>query len=134
MLENDIHHLQIPGISVLLKARMSSYFEPYTKPHNCNIWGTLWDLGTKIHINASKFPHINDSIKCSYVILVCYVLYHRERERKPTIGGNIIILVEAFCIPQLPLLQNLQSMQDKGFHMFLRLSLIHSILNKYWTD
>lgn len=34
MLENNIHHLQIPGISVLLKARTSSYFEPYTKPHN----------------------------------------------------------------------------------------------------
>lgn len=35
----------------------------------------------------------------------------------------------ALPLPQPPLLRSLQSVQDKGWHMFLILNLIHSILN-----
>lgn len=36
-----IYHRQIPGASVRLKESISSYFEAYTKPHNC-IRGTSY--------------------------------------------------------------------------------------------
>ena len=38
----SIYHLQIPGASVRLKESISSYFEAYTKAHNCIYMKKFW--------------------------------------------------------------------------------------------
>ena len=38
----SIYHRQIPGASVRLKESISSYFEAYTKAHNCIYMKKLW--------------------------------------------------------------------------------------------
>lgn len=49
-----IHHRQIPGASVLLKASISSYFEVYTKPHNC-ITYTMYKTDFRINRRLLKY-------------------------------------------------------------------------------
>lgn len=58
---DDHHHLHTPGSVVLLRARISSYFEPYTNPHNCK----------QISMNG-----------CVFLIVCLQWNKRRERERE----------------------------------------------------
>jgi hypothetical protein len=86
----NVQNRQIPGDSVLLKASISSYFEPYTKPHNCNMEGENATSVSYFVTIPKGIWHYRADEPQEMACFVC--VWERERER----------MVESPCIPQLP--------------------------------
>ena len=118
----SIYHRQIPGASVWLRESISSYFEACTNAHNCITW---WSYGlcffqyNEIYVNkiTTTKELVSQTVE-NMCASVCVCVRERESEREREMVG--------FFTPQLPSPQTLQSVQDKGFHMFPKQNLIHS--------
>lgn len=61
-----VHQRQIPGASVLLKASISSYFEVYTKPHNCITMKTDLRINGRLLKNHRCIVHVRE-FRCSTI-------------------------------------------------------------------
>lgn len=61
----SIYHRQIPGASVRLKESISSYFEAYTKAHNCIYMKKFWIIYLLIYLFFQYKRDIASINKCT---------------------------------------------------------------------